>query len=358
VLPPDINNSAELFTIEKEGDSSAIRFGLGAIKNVGMAAIRPIIAVRERSGPFKSIDDFCHRAELQGVNKRALESLIKAGALDCLADRGALFGGIDRILLLAQRGRRLKEMGQATMFDLWGGGVAVTMPGLELPAIDIPVREKSVWERELLGVSFSERPFGLGLGKPPAEVDTFCGQIDEEMVGQAVVTAGQVMSVRQSFTKDGRPFVSAVLGDVDGSIEVTAWAEVYERTKELWLEGNSLVVRGKVKVRGERVQLVCQSVTPYPQESERQVEQPRPRALHIRLAQTDDAETDIARLRDVFDVLKGFPGEDSVHLAIIDSAGVTKLDVPKLTTGYCTKLHQQLVHLVGERGLTVKTEMD
>jgi DNA polymerase-3 subunit alpha len=178
------------------------------------------------------------------------------------------------------------------------------------------------------------------------------------MVGQAVVTAGQVMSVRQSFTKDGRPFVSAVLGDVDGSIEVTAWAEVYERTKELWLEGNSLVVRGKVKVRGERVQLVCQSVTPYPQESERQVEQPRPRELHISLAQTDDAETDIARLRDVFDVLKGFPGEDSVHLAIIDSAGVTKLDVPKLTTGYCTKLHQQLVHLVGERGLTVKTEMD
>lgn len=358
VLPPDINKSTEHFAIEKEEDSSAIRFGLGAIKNVGITAIRPIIAVREGSGPFKSIDDFCHRAELQGVNKRALESLIKAGALDCLADRGALLGGIDRILLLAQRGRRLKEMGQATMFDLWGSSVAVTMPGLELPAIDISLREKSVWERELLGVAFSERPFGLGLGQLPAEVDTFCGQIDEEMAGQAVVTAGQVISVRQSFTKNGRPFVSAVLGDVDGSIEVTAWAEVYERTKELWLEGNSLVVRGKVKVRGERVQLVCQSVTPYPQVSEREAEQPSLKALYITIAQTEDAEADIARLREVFDVLKVFPGEDSVHLAIIDSAGVTKLDVPKLTTGYCPKLHQQLVHLVGEQGLTVKAETD
>lgn len=359
VLPPDINRSNVAFAVEKGGDDSlAIRFGLGAIKNVGIAAIRPIIAVREKSGPFKSIDDFCRRAELGGLNKRALESLIKAGALDSLGNRGALLGGVDRILSSAQRERRLKDMGQATMFDLWGQASAVPMPEIELPMIDVSVREKASWERELLGVSLSEQyP-----GHLPQGADTFCVEIDEEMVGQTVAIAGQVVSVRQLQTKNGRPFVGAVLQDVSGSIEVTAWTEVYERTKELWAEGNSLVVGGKVRVRGERVQLVCDSVVPYPsEESEWQPgSQPteRPRQLHITLAQTDDAEADIARLKDVFAALRGFPGGDSVHLAIRDSAGVTKLDVPNLTTGYYPELHRQLVALVGDEGLIVKEDID
>jgi DNA polymerase-3 subunit alpha len=346
VLPPDTNRSEESFTIERrENGSEAIRFGLGAIKNVGIAAIRPIIASRKEGGVFNSIDDFCRRAPLHGLNKRTLESLIKVGAMDSLGSRGALLGGIDRILSLAQREKRTKEIGQATMFDLWGG--AVPLPALELPAIDIPARRKSSWERELLGVSFSEQPFGLK--KMPPGVDTLCSDIDAEMAGNIVKIAGQITSVQQRFTKKGRPFITAVLSDVSGSIETTAWTELYEQTRELWVEGNEIIVNGKVKVRGEQVQLVCQSIAPYQtQESASSL-----RKLIISIAQTEDDEADIAKLRQIFNILSGFPGEESVHLAIRDSSGVTKLDVPNITTKYCPQLHERLISLVGEEGLTV-----
>ena len=168
--------------------------------------------------------------------------------------------------------------------------------------------------------------------------------------------------MRQSFTKDKRPFVSAVLEDFGGSLEVTAWAEVYERTRDLWQEGNTLLVRGKVKTRSDRIQLTCQSVSLYqPRKSEESVEQtaqlavaPSRHRLKINLPTSDDTNADIARLRQLFDVLRQFPGEDAVYLSIASSEGVTKLELPDLATEYCTELHQRLVDLVNEQDLIVE----
>jgi DNA polymerase-3 subunit alpha len=362
VLPPDVSQSGETFTIEQNGDASvAIRFGLAAIKNVGASAIRPIIVAREEGGPFKSIEDFCRRADLGNLNKRSLESMIKAGALDSLGNRGALLAGVDRILSLAQTEQRLKEKGQSTMFDLWGQSVEVPLPGLELQQVEVPAKEKLAWEKELLGVYLSEHPFTYASRQLSSQVDAFCGQISEEMIGQTVVTAGTVTSVRQSFTKDKRPFVSAVIEDFGGSIEVTAWTEVYERTKDLWQEGNTLLVKGKVKARGEGVQLTCFTASLYqPSSVEEPSDEIKPpqaarsrRRLRINLPTSEDTNADISRLRQVFDTLRLFPGDDEVHLAIVGSEGVTKLEVPNLATGYCLELHHQLVSLVGEDNLVV-----
>jgi DNA polymerase-3 subunit alpha len=362
VLSPDVSRSGEIFTIEQDGDApAAIRFGLAAIKNVGASAIKPIIVAREEGGPFKTIEDFCRRADLRNLNKRALESMIKAGALDSLGNRGAILAGVDRILSLAQTEQRLKEKGQSTMFDLWGQSVEVPLPGLELQQIEVPAKEKLAWEKELLGVYLSEHPFTYASRQLSSQVDVFCGQISDEMLGQIVVTAGTVTSARQSFTKDKRPFVSAVIEDFGGSIEVTAWTEVYERTKDLWQEGNTLLIKGKVKSRGEGVQLTCFTATLYQPSS---VEEPsdviKPpqaarsrRRLQINLPTSEDPNADISLLRQVFDTLRLFPGEDEVHLAIVGSEGVTKLEVPDLATGYCPELHRQLVSLVGEDNLVV-----
>ncbi len=362
VLPPDVSRSGETFTIEQNGDTSeAIRFGLAAIKNVGASAIRPIIVAREEGGPFKSIEDFCRRADLRNLNKRALESMIKAGALDSLGNRGAILAGVDRILSLAQTEQRLKEKGQSTMFDLWGQSVEVPLPGLELQQVEVPAKEKLAWEKELLGVYLSEHPFTQASKRLSSQVDVFCGQISEEMIGQTVVTAGTVTSVRQSFTKDKRPFVSAVIEDFGGSIEVTAWTEVYERTKDLWQEGNTLLVKGKVKAKGEGVQLTCFTASLYQPTSAEETSDaikppqavPSRRRLQINLPISEDANADISRLRQVFDTLRMFQGDDEVHLAIVGSEGVTKLEVPDLATGYCPELHRQLVSLVGEDNLVV-----
>jgi DNA polymerase-3 subunit alpha len=268
---------------------------------------------------------------------------------------------VDRILSLAQTEQRLKEKGQSTMFDLWGQSVEVPLPGLELQQVEVPAKEKLTWEKELLGVYLSEHPFNYASSQLSSQVDVFCGQISDEMLGQIVVTAGTVTSVRQSFTKDKRPFVSAVIEDFGGSIEVTAWTEVYERTKDLWQEGNTLLIKGKVKARCEGVQLTCFTASLYQPSSvaepSDEIKPPQAaisrRRLQINLPTSEDTNADISRLRQVFDTLRLFPGEDEVHLAIVGNEGITKLEVPDLATGYCAELHRQLVSLVGEDNLVL-----
>jgi DNA polymerase-3 subunit alpha len=243
------------------------------------------------------------------------------------------------------------------MFDLWGQSVEVPLPGIELPNVEVPAREKLAWEKELLGVYFSENSFNYASQRLAAKVDVFCGQISEELIGQTVVTAGMLTSVRQLSTKDKRTFVSAVLEDFGGSIEVTAWSEVFERTRNLWQEGNNLLIKGKVKARGERVQLTCLSASLYQSSGAEEVAgvptppqaAPVRRWLQINIATSDNADADIASLRQILDTLRQFPGEDRVYLAIISKEGTTKLEVPGVATRYCSDLHQQLVRLVGER---------
>jgi len=367
VLPPDINRSQASFSIEKDdSNASAIRFGLTAIKNVGPGAIEPIVAERGKGGEFKSIEDLCRRADLRGVNKRVLESLIKAGALDCLGDRGSLLNNTNRILSLAQREQRLQETGQSTMFDLWGETMPVPTPSLDLQEVDISIKEKLTWERELMGVYLSEHPFSPFASKVGSET-TLCGQIDAELAGQTVVVAGMVASVHHLFTRDRHPFVSAVLEDLDGRIEVMVWPNVYASTRDLWQEGNILLVEGKVRLRDDRVQLGCEYVRRYqpeaaqgeaPRVAEKTVAYtapPESRRLVISIAQTSDGDSDIAYLHKLTDTLRDFPGQDEVNLCVTNGERVVNLKLSNIYTNYCPELHQRLVELVGEDGLRLES---
>jgi len=372
VLPPDINRSQTNFSIETDGQAPAIRFGLTAIKNVGLAAVEPVVAERTKGGEYKSIEDLCRRADLGGVNRRTLESLIKAGALDCLGSRGSLLQNISGVLSLAQREQRLRETGQATMFDLWGEKVPVPMPGLDLEPTEIPVRDRLAWEKELMGVFLSEHPFSALAGREVSSNTTLCGQIDAELVGQNVKVGGIVASVRYLYTRDGRPFARAVLEDLDGRVEVMVWPKVYAETKDLWQEGDMLLVEGKVRLGDDEVQLSCDSVRGYQPEgaqAELQVtsepvatlpatEEPPVVAvshrLVISLTQSSNKDSDLDRLQRVIDILKEFPGQDKVSLQVTYESKVTHLRLPDLTTSYCSELGQRLAELVGEAGVRVE----
>jgi len=378
VLPPDINHSQTNFSIEKDSkdDAPAIRFGLTAIKNVGLGAIEPIIAERSKRGDFQSIEDLCRRCDLRGINRRVLESLIKVGALDCLGSRGTLLHNTNRILSLAQREQHLRETGQSTMFDLWGEKMPVPTPSLDLEAADISIKERLVWERELMGVYLSEHPLSAVAVKVASGNTTLCGQIDAELVGQTVVVAGLVVSVRSLFTRDRRPFVSAVLEDLDGRIEVMVWPKLYADTRDLWQEGNILLVEGKVRLRDDQVQLNCDRVRSYQPEAARGEEivtsQPtkpsvvaeeataytapaESRRLLISISQTSDKDTDIAYLHKLIDTLKEFPGQDEVSLRVTNEEKIINLKLSSMRTGYCPELHQRLVELVGEDGIMLET---
>jgi len=367
VLPPDINRSQASFSIEQGGNHApAIRFGLTAIKNVGLGAMEPIIVERSQGGDFKSVEDLCRRCDLRGINKRVIESLIKAGVLDSLGDRGTLLHNINSILSLAQREQRLRETGQSTMFDLWGETTPLPMPSLDLPAADISIKEKLAWERELMGVYLSEHPFS-SFASRMVENTILCGQIDAELAGQSIIVAGMVASVNQLFTRDRRSFASVALEDIDGRVEVLVWPQVYGSTKELWQEGNILVVAGKVRLRDDRVQLNCDSVrryqpeaiTPEPDEAPVVAEEtpagtapPESHRLVISITQTSDEDSDITRLQKLVGSLKDFPGSDEVTLCIKIEDRVDNLKLP--STGYCPELRQRLVELVGEDGLILE----
>ncbi len=372
ILPPDINRSQANFAIERDDNQApAIRFGLTAIKNVGLGAVEPVITERNQGGDYKSIEDLCHRADLSGVNRRTVESLIKAGALDSLGNRGSLLQNIGSILSLAQREQRLKETGQSTMFDLWGEEVPVPMPSLDLEPTDISVREKLAWEKELMGVYLSEHPFSSLAAKGTSLNITLCGQIDAELAGHAVVVAGIVASVRSLFTRDGKPFASAVLEDLDGRIEVMVWPKVYAETRDLWQEGNILLVEGRVRLNDDRVQVNCDSVSDYQSVVDRAepsvtpeivtasavTEEPAAKAvshrLIISLTQSSDEAGDITLLRKVVGLLQGFPGGDEVNLKVTNGAKATYLKLTNLTISYGAELHERLAELVGEEGVRV-----
>ncbi len=363
ILPPSINNSHRSFSIEKNEDGAlAIRFGLAVIKNVGESAVESIIAARQNDGPFKSIEDFCRRSDLRGLNKRALECLIKVGALDAMGSRGAFLGGADRILKLSGQEQQIKESGQATMFDLWGETAAAPLPVLQLPDIEIPESEAVGWEKELLGVYVSAHPLVSATKDIGNKVTALCGQISDEMDGLEVTIMGMIDSLRRGTTRNNKPFVSAVLEDLSGKIDVTAWSEVLKRTAELWEEGNTLLLLGKINLRGNRVQLTCKNVIRY--ETGMQipwtVSEPSPplppqtRQITISISETDDSEADSSRLQQLFAILGEFPGKDAVQLMIANENGTVTLALPEHPVSYCPELQQQLAELLNEDGLMVR----
>jgi DNA polymerase-3 subunit alpha len=356
VLAPDINKSQTSFAIEKEDGKTAIRFSLTAIKNVGYAAIEPIILARKKGGEFKSIEDFCRRVDLHNINKKVIESLIKAGAFDKLASRGALLLAIDRIISLAQWEQRLRESGQTSMFDLWGDTVPTPLPNLNLDVLDTPLKDKLDWERELLGVYVSEHPLSSMAPALANAATALCGGIDVEMVGDKVIIAGMVTSVRQLYTRDRRPFVIATLEDLDGSIEVAAWSEVYSQTKEMWQEGKILLVEGQVKSRDDRATISCFKVRQYqtdsdsPKEIEPVAPPPVPRKIVINITQSERTEEDVTRLKDVMDALARYPGQDTVLISIVTPDESVNMKMPN-TINYCPELAKEIDGILGEHSL-------
>jgi DNA polymerase-3 subunit alpha len=261
------------------------------------------------------------------------------------------------------------------MFDLWGVTAPLPMPSLDLEEATVSTREKLAWEKELMGVYLSEHPFSAFASKVAQENTTLCGQVDAELAGQTVRVAGMVASVNHLFTRDRRPFASATLEDLDGQVEVMVWSKVYENTRELWQEGNSLLVEGKVRLRDDRVQLNCDSVVLYqpettkseeavdsapdeapPAVAEEAVTETTPVENHrlvISMIQTSDENSDLTRLNELIDTLRSYSGKDEVILRVSTEEKVDSLKLS--STSYCPELHKRIIELVGEEGLQVES---
>jgi DNA polymerase-3 subunit alpha len=347
VLPPDISKSHASFTIDKDDENNpAIRFGLASIKNVGFFPIEHILSGRDSEGDFKSIEDFCYRADLRNINKKVLESLIKVGAFDSLGSRKMLLESLNKIISLAQAKQKAKESGQVSMFDVWGQSSPAVRIGCEQAGEEVSVKQKLIWERELLGVYFSQ-PLDFLATEQSSPGTVSCGEINRDMVDETVTVTGMVVSVRQAYTRDNRPFVVASIEDLDASIEAIAWPRLYENTQGIWQEGNIITIKGLVKVRDGEVQLNCQEAMLLPVRQE-VLKEPQHRHVMIDINQSGDAEKDIERLHKIMDILKSYPGQDRVTLTVVSDDEVTNLEIPKTTINYCPELVGELSGIVGE----------
>ena len=360
VLPPDVCCSGLDFIIE----GGNIRFGLGAIKNVGEGPIAAILEARttvaaiQEGGSFEDVDDFCSQVDLSQVNRRALESLIKAGAMDSLGRREQLLEIIDR--MIQKSGMEHRVSSQLDMFSLpaFANSGAHVVLSTSLPDVPpIPRKELLRWEKELVGLYVSAHPLQQMAANLEDTVTAFCGQIDESMVNQKVVVAGMVAWVRPHITKNDKPMAFVQLEDLQGSIEVVVFPSVYEGTRELWEPDKILIVKGRVDVRGREPKIICESVRDYvvvselPEEREKQPNGPL--HLQITLNRSGNQEQDIQRLGQVHDLLQQYKGEDRFSLYLADERKRVQLDFPNDTTGYCLELEQALVQMLGAGAVRV-----
>jgi len=232
------------------------------------------------------------------------------------------------------------------MFDAWGTSSPAPHIGYEQAEEEASPKQKLIWERELLGVYFSQ-PLDFLASEPSLPGTVTCGEINRDMVDETVTVTGMVVSVRQAHTKENRPFVVASLEDLDASVEVIAWPRLYESTQGIWQEGNILTIKGLVKIRNGEMQLNCQEAMLLPVRQE-VLKEPQRRHVMIDINQSGDAEKDIERLHKIMNILKSYPGQDRVSLAVVSDDEVINLEIPETTVNYCPELAGELSEIVGE----------
>ncbi len=245
VEPPEVNVSGAQFSVA--GD--AIHFGLAAIKNVGGAAIESIVRARQEAGSFTSLPDFCSRVDLRLVNRRVVESLIKAGAFDSIkSTRAALLGGLDQAMEVGQRRQRDRDEGQTSLFDALGGPPGpprAAVAAEHVAAPEWPPEEKLAYEKEVLGFYLSGHPLEQYRDVARRLGATTAAELAARPAAARVLLLGQISSLTESSTKSGNRMAFAMLDLVDGSIPVTVFPEPYRTCAAALRHRGAVLVRGR-----------------------------------------------------------------------------------------------------------------
>ncbi|MBN1528345.1 MAG: DNA polymerase III subunit alpha [Thermoleophilaceae bacterium] len=270
VLPPDVNQSGHDFKVV-EGN---IRFGLDAVKNVGSQAVAAILRAREEGGPFTSIWDFCRRVDCRAVNKKAIESLVKCGALESLpGTRTGIMEVMARAQAAGAQAQQDAQLGQGSFFDLGdsdGGGAAHH----DLPVPPLPDERQVLngWEKETLGLFLSSHPLKEVRPALRAKVDCSLAEIGQKKDGEWVTVGGMISECKRIRTKKGEPMMFATLDDLEGQVELLVFNSAYAKNEGQVDVDRVVLVRGRVdhKEAGE-TKLVAQEVEafePTPEEVE------------------------------------------------------------------------------------------
>jgi DNA polymerase III subunit alpha len=259
VEPPDINASEWDFAIEdRENGEAIIRFGLGAVKNVGQAAVEIIFHTRSE-GIFASLNDLARRVDLRQVGRRALESLVKVGALDCLGSRISILEVLDRLMSTSSSHFRAIDAGQMSLF----GGSLEVVDEIKLPETDLIVDRREIlnWERELIGLYVSDHPLSPVMDTLSEIVTHYSGQLSEASPNDRVRIAGLITKVRHHQSKAGKPMGFITLEDLQGTVELVIFPRVWERVEPMIEFDKIVLVDGRVDLDGAEPKLIVDNLT-------------------------------------------------------------------------------------------------
>ncbi len=305
ILPPDVNSSDLAFT----PDGQSIRFGLTAIKNVGEAAIQSVLAARRELGRFDNVFQFCEHADLRLLNKRVIESLIKAGALDSLgARRSEMMAVLDRAMELGQKRQRETSSGQHGLFV--GGDEALPLPPVKLPEVEEwPEPERLAGEKEVLGFYVTGHPLekyrSLVAGLTRYDTSSL-GELDHE---SPVTLAGILTGLRVRPSRKGDLWAAATLEDLRGSVDLLVFPQTLQQVQGVLKPDAVLLIKGRVRhEENAPTKVVVSEARPL----ETELDDKKPELL-IRVNMSSASES---LLEELERLLKAFPGDNPVLLEL------------------------------------------
>ena len=351
VLGPDINESFHEFAvIEQSGQPTRIRFAFDAIKNVGHGLVAEIIEARDRGGHFKDIPDFLKRTSVGLLNRKAWESLIKAGVFDKFASRNSLLSQLNQIVSIAQKLQREASSGQT---DLFGNSQVVAQEAanwqlkLELPEASIP-NEYLAWERELLGLYISKHPLAAYEQYFSSQANSIAelsadNQTDLELVGM-------VKAVRLTTTKQGQQMAFVQFEDLSAQIDLIVFPDSFQQTAELWGVDNILKVTGHLKSNdSDELQLIVAQAQAFSQDqlaeaqtAPTQATTTKAERVYLRLFSSKES----TKLLAIKKTLESYPGDKQVVLVLGPETSKQALRLPQQVT-INDQLTEELAAIVG-----------
>jgi len=353
VLPPDINHSQDTFTVE----GNAIRFGLGAVKNVGRGLIRSIAARREDGGPFKSLEEFLERMGEGELNKRAVENFIKCGAMDCFGHhRSELLAVYDSMMDSVASSRKKNLEGQMGLFAMLEDNEATG----RLPIPKMPERSKAelmAMEKETTGIYISGHPMDdyrpLLRGTHVLSMAALTDEENPLQDDQIVSVAGIVQSIKLKTTRNNSSMAYVTVEDDTSSLEMIAFSRVLEQYSGYLRENNAVVITGRLSLREDKEpQIVINRVRPIADFAKEtpavQQEAPPMQVLNGKLYLRIPSEAS-PQYRKVRAIIQMFPGNSPAVLYFADTGNRrgSRCTIAPIMLG-------ELKHLLGEANVVVK----
>lgn len=355
VRGPDINRSGVTFAVEAcEDEDDAIRFGLSIIKNVGEGAVRAICDARDEfpAGRFSSLEDVCGAVDHSHINKRVMESLIKGGAFDSIVDRAVALSKLDAAMAGASAIQKAKQRGQMGLF---GGAVEPPQMTQVVESADIgaiPRKTLLLWEKEHLGTYLSEHPLTEVMHDVRRRRESYSqiAELDAELAGQSVRLLGIISSVRRITTRSNRTMAVVGLEDLSGSIETVIFPESYERCGDELVEDAIVIVRGKVDIRNDTVQILCDELFAYVAPMQEAPVERQFVTIELPAGDTPDGEHHL--MQRVSRLLREFPGDDRLFIRVPIGNG-SKLLRSSIRIDWCRDLEGAVGELIGSQRISV-----